>query len=225
MFVALFRIVEPQPGSKIVLDGVDVSTLGLRDLRSKMAMIPQDPFMFAGTVRTNLDPFEEHTDEEVWSVIEKVGLKHTIDAAAKQLDMEVIDNGSNFSLGQRQLLCMGRALLRNSRVLMMDEATASVDMDSDALIQKTVREAFSECTTLTIAHRLNTIMDSDKILFLDSGKVSEYDDPQTLLRNPNGAFSRMVEKMGKTQEKNLKRIASDAAMKRKGSASDMSSGA
>ena len=225
MFVALFRIVEPQPGSKIVLDGVDVSTLGLRDLRSKMAMIPQDPFMFAGTVRTNLDPFEEHTDEEVWSVIEKVGLKHTIDAAAKQLDMEVIDNGSNFSLGQRQLLCMGRALLRNSRVLMMDEATASVDMDSDALIQKTVREAFSECTTLTIAHRLNTIMDSDKILFLDSGKVSEYDDPQTLLRNPNGAFSRMVEKTGKTQEKNLKRIASDAAMKRKGSASDMSSGA
>ena len=158
-------------------------------------------------------------------MIEKVGLKHTIDAAAKQLDMEVIDNGSNFSLGQRQLLCMGRALLRNSRVLMMDEATASVDMDSDALIQKTVREAFSECTTLTIAHRLNTIMDSDKILFLDSGKVSEYDDPQTLLRNPNGAFSRMVEKTGKTQEKNLKRIASDAAMKRKGSASDMSSGA
>ena len=223
MFVALFRIVEPQPGSRILLDGVDVSTLGLRDLRSKMAMIPQDPFMFAGTVRTNLDPFEEHTDEEVWSVIEKVGLKHTIDTAAKQLDMEVIDNGSNFSLGQRQLLCMGRALLRNSRVLMMDEATASVDMDSDALIQKTVREAFSECTTLTIAHRLNTIMDSDKILFLDSGKVSEYDDPQTLLGNPSGDFSRLVEKTGKTQEKNLKRIASDAALKRKGSVSDMSS--
>jgi ATP-binding cassette subfamily C (CFTR/MRP) protein 1 len=223
MFVALFRIVEPQPGSKVLLDGVDLSTLGLRDLRSKMAMIPQDPFMFAGTVRTNLDPFEEHTDEEVWSVIEKVGLKNTIDSAAKQLDMEVIDNGSNFSLGQRQLLCMGRALLRNSRVLMMDEATASVDMDSDALIQKTVREAFSECTTLTIAHRLNTIMDSDKILFLDSGKVSEYDDPQTLLKNATGDFSRLVEKSGKTQEKNLKRIASDAAMKRKGSLSDMSS--
>ena len=223
MFVALFRIVEPQPGSKVLLDGVDVSTLGLRDLRSKMAMIPQDPFMFAGTVRTNLDPFEEHTDEEVWSVIEKVGLKNTIDSAAKQLDMEVIDNGSNFSLGQRQLLCMGRALLRNSRVLMMDEATASVDMDSDALIQKTVREAFSECTTLTIAHRLNTIMDSDKILFLDSGKVAEYDDPETLLKNATGDFSRLVEKSGKTQEKNLKRIASDAAMKRKGSLSDMSS--
>ena len=150
-----------------------------------------------------MDPFEEHTDEEVWSVIEKVGLKNTIDSAAKQLDMEVIDNGSNFSLGQRQLLCMGRALLRNSRVLMMDEATASVDMDSDALIQKTVREAFSECTALTIAHRLNTIMDSDKILFLDSGKVTEYDDPQTLLKNATGDFSRLVEKSGKAQEKNL----------------------
>merc|ERR1712205_476 len=212
-----------QPGSKIVLDGVDVSTLGLRDLRSKMAMIQQDPFMFAGTVRTNLDPFEEHTDEEVWSVIEKVGLKNTIDSAAKQLYMEVIDNGSNFSLGQRQLLCMGRALLRNSRVLMMDEATASVDMDSDALIQKTVREAFSECTTLTIAHRLNTIMDSDKILFLDSGKVAEYDDPETLLKNATGDFSRLVEKSGKTQEKKKKQNDRDVAFIKKGSLSDMSS--
>ena len=126
--------------------------------------------------------------------------------------MEVIDNGANFSLGQRQLLCMGRALLRNSKVLMMDEATASVDMDSDALIQKTVREAFSSCTTLTIAHRLNTIMDSDKILFLDQGKVSEFDDPQTLLMNKNGYFSKLVEKSGKNQAKNLQRIASEQAL-------------
>merc|ERR1712205_127567 len=152
------------------------------------------------------NPFDEHQDDAVWEVLEKVGLRPMVDKSAKRLDMEVIDNGANFSLGQRQLLCMGRALLRQSRVLMMDEATASVDMDSDALIQKTVREAFSECTTLTIAHRLNTIMDSDKILFLDSGKVSEYDDPQTLLRNATGDFSRLVEKSGKTQEKNLKRI-------------------
>jgi ATP-binding cassette subfamily C (CFTR/MRP) protein 1 len=212
MFVALFRIVEPEQGTRVILDGVDISKLGLRDLRSKMAMIPQDPFMFAGTIRTNLDPFEEHKDEEVWSVIEKVGLKQTIDQSLKKLDMEVIDNGANFSLGQRQLLCMGRALLRNSKVLMMDEATASVDMDSDALIQKTVREAFSSCTTLTIAHRLNTIMDSDKILFLDQGKVSEFDDPQTLLMNKNGYFSKLVEKSGKNQAKNLQRIASEQAL-------------
>lgn len=212
MFVALFRIVEPEQGTRVILDGIDISKLGLRDLRSKMAMIPQDPFMFAGTIRTNLDPFEEHKDEEVWSVIEKVGLKQTIDQSLKKLDMEVIDNGANFSLGQRQLLCMGRALLRNSKVLMMDEATASVDMDSDALIQKTVREAFSSCTTLTIAHRLNTIMDSDKILFLDQGKVSEFDDPQTLLMNKNGYFSKLVEKSGKNQAKNLQRIASEQAL-------------
>ena len=213
LFLALFRIVEPAAG-KIEIDGVDVTTLGLHQLRSKMAMIPQDPFMFAGTVRTNLDPFDEHPDVALWEVLAKVGLRETVEEAAKKLGMEVVDNGANFSLGQRQLLCMGRALLRNSRVLMMDEATASVDMDSDALIQRTVREAFASCTTLTIAHRLNTIMDSDKVAFLDDGRLTEFGEPSDLLQDEQGSFTKLVEQSGKKNSKFLKVLSTTAKANR-----------
>lgn len=224
MFVALFRIVEPESGT-VRLDGVDIMTLGLRDLRSKMAMIPQDPFMFAGTIRTNLDPFNEHKDDEVYEVLSKVGLRAMVDKAAKRLDMEVIDNGANFSLGQRQLLCMGRALLRKSRVLMMDEATASVDMDSDALIQRTVREAFSDCTTLTIAHRLNTIMDSDKVAFLDGGELAEYGEPSELLKNKLGKFSALVSGSGSVKnEAFLRNLATASTIRRRNSSQSSLSG-
>ena len=209
----MFRIVEPAAG-KIEIDGVDVTTLGLHQLRSKMAMIPQDPFMFAGTVRTNLDPFDEHPDVALWEVLAKVGLRETVEEAAKKLGMEVVDNGANFSLGQRQLLCMGRALLRNSRVLMMDEATASVDMDSDALIQRTVREAFASCTTLTIAHRLNTIMDSDKVAFLDDGRLTEFGEPSDLLQDEQGSFTKLVEQSGKKNSKFLKVLSTTAKANR-----------
>ena len=223
MFVALFRIVEPATGT-VRLDGVDIRTIGLRDLRSKMAMIPQDPFMFAGTIRSNLDPFDEHRDDAVWEVLDKVGLRSTMEKNAKRLDAEVIDNGANFSLGQRQLLCMGRALLRQSRVLMMDEATASVDMDSDALIQKTVREAFSECTTLTIAHRLNTIMDSDKVAFLDNGKLVEYGEPHELLKSKVGSFTALVSGSGsKRNEDFLRGLAETASVRRRNSAQSLAS--
>ena len=136
-------------------------------------------------------------DVAIWEVLEKVGLRVTVEDAAKKLEMEVVDNGANFSLGQRQLLCMGRALLRNSRILMMDEATAPVDMDSDALIQRTVREAFAHCTTLTIAHRLNTIMDSDKVAFLDAGRLTEFGEPSDLLKDANGSFTKLVEQSGR----------------------------
>jgi ATP-binding cassette subfamily C (CFTR/MRP) protein 1 len=213
LFLALFRIVEPAAG-KITIDGVDVTTLGLHQLRSKMAMIPQDPFMFAGTVRTNLDPFDEHPDVGLWEVLGKVGLRGMVEEAAKKLGMEVVDNGANFSLGQRQLLCMGRALLRNSRVLMMDEATASVDMDSDALIQRTVREAFASCTTLTIAHRLNTIMDSDKVAFLDDGRLTEFGEPADLLQRKSGSFTKLVEQSGKKNSKFLKVLSTTAKANR-----------
>merc|ERR1711966_334492 len=213
LFVALFRVVEPASGT-IAIDGVDASTLGLHLLRSKMAMIPQDPFMFAGTIRTNLDPFDEHPEVALWEVLAKVGLRSMVEDAAKKMDMEVVDNGANFSLGQRQLLCMGRALLRNSRVLMMDEATASVDMDSDALIQRTVREAFASCTTLTIAHRLNTIMDSDKVAFLDDGRLTEFGEPSDLLKNKAGSFTALVDQSGKKNSKFLASLSEAAAWKR-----------
>jgi ATP-binding cassette, subfamily C (CFTR/MRP), member 1 len=219
LFVALFRVVEPASGT-IAIDGVDASTLGLHLLRSKMAMIPQDPFMFAGTIRTNLDPFDEHPEVALWEVLAKVGLRSMVEDAAKKMDMEVVDNGANFSLGQRQLLCMGRALLRNSRVLMMDEATASVDMDSDALIQRTVREAFADCTVLTIAHRLNTIMDSDKVAFLDNGTMAEFGDPADLLKDKNGLFTKLVEQSGKKNSEHLIGL-SNAAKERRQSAQNL----
>ena len=176
--------------------------------------------MFAGTVRSNLDPFDEHPDVALWEVLSKVGLRTLVEDAAHKLGMEVVDNGANFSLGQRQLLCMARALLRNSRVLMMDEATASVDMDSDALIQRTVREAFASCTTLTIAHRLNTIMDSDKVAFLDDGKLTEFGEPSDLLQDAKGSFTKLVEQSGKKNSKFLKDL-STAAKEHRNSAQNL----
>ena len=150
----------------------------------------------------------------------KVGLRGMVEDAAKKLDYEVVDNGANFSLGQRQLLCMGRALLRNSKVLMMDEATASVDMDSDALIQRTVRDAFADCTVLTIAHRLNTIMDSDKVAFLEAGALAEFGEPADLLKDKTGLFTKLVEQSGKKNSEHLIGL-SNAAKERRQSAQNL----
>ncbi|KAK7047965.1 Multidrug resistance-associated protein 5, partial [Halocaridina rubra] len=150
--VALFRLVELAGGS-IRIDGIDISTLGLEDLRSRLSIIPQDPVLFIGTVRYNLDPFERHSDDAIWSSLEQTYMKDRIASLDLKLSAPVVENGENFSVGERQLICMARALLRNSKILFLDEATAAIDTETDVKIQRTLKEAFKHCTMITVAHR------------------------------------------------------------------------
>uniref|UniRef100_A0A8C1PCY9 ABC-type glutathione-S-conjugate transporter n=1 Tax=Cyprinus carpio TaxID=7962 RepID=A0A8C1PCY9_CYPCA len=191
----LFRIIEASEG-QILVDGIDISTLGLHDLRSRLTIIPQDPVLFSGTLRMNLDPFEKFSDEEIWSVLELAHLKDYVRGLPTGLQHEVSEGGENLSVGQRQLLCLARALLRKSRILILDEATAAVDLETDDLIQNTIRTEFSHCTVLTIAHRLNTILDSSRVMVLDSGKIVEFDSPSVLLNNKQGHFYAMAKDAG-----------------------------
>ncbi|KAF9620097.1 hypothetical protein IFM89_010747 [Coptis chinensis] len=195
MLNALFRIVELERG-KIWIDGCDIAKLGLTDLRKVLGTIPQSPILFSGTVRFNLDPFNEHNDADLWEALERAHLKDVIRRNSLGLDAEVSEAGENFSVGQRQLLSLSRALLRRSKILVLDEATAAVDVRTDALIQKTIREEFKSCTMLIIAHRLNTIIDCDRVLLLDAGQVLEFDEPRHLLLNETSAFSKMVQSTG-----------------------------
>ena len=190
MMIALFRITDLCEGS-IEIDGMDLGKLGLEDVRRALCIIPQDPVLFSASVRFNLDPFNESTDEEIWSVLEQVELKDVIDNMPRKLEDDVQEGGTNFSVGERQLICMARALLKKPKILIMDEATASLDNETDAFLQQMIRKQFSNCTTLTIAHRLNTIMDADRVCVMDAGKVAEYDTPYNLLHK-NGIFKGMV---------------------------------
>ncbi|XP_029460595.1 multidrug resistance-associated protein 4 [Rhinatrema bivittatum] len=198
---ALFRLAEPQ--GRIWIDNLLTSELGLHDLRKKMSIIPQEPVLFTGTMRKNLDPFSEHTDEELWNALEEVQLKETIEDLPEKIETQLAESGSNFSVGQRQLVCLARAILRKNRILIIDEATANVDPRTDELIQKTIREKFAQCTVLTIAHRLNTIIDSDKIMVLDAGRIKEYDEPYILLQNKENLFYKMVQQVGKAEAASL----------------------
>ncbi|KAI8581235.1 hypothetical protein K450DRAFT_233756 [Umbelopsis ramanniana AG] len=205
--LSFLRFVEPLKGS-IVIDGIDIQSIGVDDLRSKLTIIPQDAILFSGSIRVNLDPFDEFSDSEIWQALRRV---HLVTSHSFLLDMDEEDNlsiitsldtqisegGTNFSQGQRQLLCMARALLRNStRLIVMDEATSSVDFDTDKKIQTTIREEFADSTLLCIAHRLRTIIDYDKVLVIDEGKVVEYDTPYNLLHGHSGVgvFKSMCER-------------------------------
>ncbi|KAL5975296.1 Canalicular multispecific organic anion transporter 2 [Asimina triloba] len=187
----VFRIVDPV-GGQILIDGVDICTIGLHDLRFRLSIIPQDPTMFEGTVRSNLDPLEEYTDEEIWEALDRCQLGDEVRRKEGKLQSTVTENGENWSMGQRQLVCLGRVLLKRSKVLVLDEATASVDTATDNLIQQTLRQEFSDCTVITIAHRITSVLDSDMVLLLDNGLIAEYDSPAKLLEKQSSLFAKLV---------------------------------
>ena len=197
----LFRITELSGGS-ITVDGLDISKIGLADLRSKLSIIPQDPTLFRGTIRSNLDPFDQHTDLELWSALRQadlVGENQDINDRSNtvriHLDAPVEEEGLNFSLGQRQLMALARALVRNSRIIVCDEATSSVDFETDAKIQLTIAQGFKGCTLLCIAHRLRTIVGYDRIIVMDQGRIAECDTPRALYR-AGGIFASMCQRSG-----------------------------
>ncbi|KAJ3265284.1 hypothetical protein HDU77_005729 [Chytriomyces hyalinus] len=242
--LAFFRILNKFEGS-IIIDGVDISKIGLRDLRSRLTIIPQDPVLFEGTLRFNLDPMSAYTDEAIWDAVKSVGLLESMQTGAVSrnpsssdllktasssvaaaapvvpksvdantsaavgktasgglnltLDYEVSEAGNNFSQGQRQLICMARAILRQTKVFFLDEATASVDESTDANIQTTIRNSFKDATVVTIAHRLKTIIDYDRVLVLERGRIEEFDTPANLLRKSNGIFSKMCQESGEME--------------------------
>lgn len=196
---ALFRLVEPA-GGRILIDGLDITSIGLRDLRSRLGIIPQEPTLFRGTVRSNLDPLEEHEDKQIWEALEKCQLADIVRFMPEKLDAPVTDEGGNWSVGQRQLFCLGRALLKRCRILVLDEATASIDSTTDATIQKLIRYDFKDCTVVTVAHRIPTVVDSDMVLVLTGGLLAEYDTPLRLLDNPNSLFLKLVNEYWKTTQ-------------------------
>ncbi|KAI8569721.1 hypothetical protein RHMOL_Rhmol02G0299200 [Rhododendron molle] len=188
---ALFRLVEPTEGS-IIIDDVNISTLGLHDLRSHFGVIPQDPTLFSGSVRYNLDPLMEHDDQEIWEVLEKCQLREAVQEKEEGLSSLVVQDGSNWSMGQRQLFCLGRTLLRRRKILVLDEATASIDNATDSVIQKTIRTEFADCTVITVAHRIPTVMDCTMVLSISDGQVVEYDEPMKLMSKDDSLFGKLV---------------------------------
>ncbi|KAG2369149.1 ABC protein [Suillus spraguei] len=210
LMLALFRIVEASGGS-ITIDGVDISTIGLKDLRSKISIIPQDPLLFSGTIRSNLDPFSQHNDAELWDALHRSRLldssttsqqsssgngieREQASTSRYDLDTTIESEGANFSVGERSLLSLARALVKDCKVVVLDEATASVDLDTDSKIQQTIQTEFQDRTLLCIAHRLRTIISYDRILVLDAGLVAEFDTPCNLFKIESGLFRGMCER-------------------------------
>jgi len=216
LMVALLRLVELSSGS-ITIDDVDIKKVGLKKLRSVIAVIPQDPVLFSGTIRSNLDPFDEYEDSRLFEVLQHVGLYAPMKKVSSEITLsslrsqdsekraggraqpiksltgEVSEGGTNFSVGERQLIVIARAMLTGASIVIMDEATASVDADTDARIQRVFRAEFKDATCITVAHRLNTIMDSDLVLVMDNGKAAEFDKPSSLLSKEDGIFKSLVD--------------------------------
>jgi ATP-binding cassette subfamily C (CFTR/MRP) protein 4 len=208
ILAALFRMHEIE--GNIIIDDIDCKSIGLHDLRKKMSIIPQDPIAFIGSLRKNLDPFDEHSEDKIWDVLAEVQLKEAVNEMPGRLDYQLSESGGNLSVGQRQLICLARAILRRNRILVLDEATANVDHKTDSLIQRTIRENFADCTVITIAHRLNTIIDSDRVLVLDAGRVIEFERPYLLLQNNTGMFYKLVKQTGIAMASDLFRAAKEA---------------
>ena len=216
MTLALFRFLEAREGT-IHIDGLDISKINLHSLRSRLAIIPQDPVLFSGTVRSNLDAFDEHTDSELRDALERVQLipptgQNTPSTSGTStpslqknknpftsLQSPITEGGLNLSQGQRQLLCLARAIVSHPKIMVLDEATSAVDMDTDALIQRSIRQEFTDSTLIVIAHRLSTIADFDKILVLGEGKVVEFGKARDLMELEGGVFRGMVKESGERQ--------------------------
>ncbi|XP_075542903.1 ATP-binding cassette sub-family C member 3-like [Dermacentor variabilis] len=197
LVLALLRMLTPSQG-RILIDDVDISDVPLKRLRSAITVIPQDPSLVRGTLRVNLDPTGSHSDEQLWEALHQAHLTSMVVRHPAGLQMETADGGTNLSVGERQLVCLARALLRGSRIILLDEATSQMDGDTDKLIQRTLREAFRKCTVLAIAHRIHTVLDYDRILVLEDGRVKEYGTPATLLSDYNSGFYKMAADAGIT---------------------------
>ena len=202
---ALFRLVKFE--GTILVGGVNINDLSLDSVRSKISIIPQEPVLFSGTVRQNLDPFGRFTDGELWTVLGDLELKEFVTEFPGGLEGAILERGANLSVGQRQLFCLARALLRRNDILVLDEATANLDYKTDSLVQGTLKNKLVDCTVVIIAHRLYTIMDCDKVLVMEAGRTSEFGHPFKLLQNENGALYDLVSKLGTNMAKHLKEIA------------------
>jgi ABC-type multidrug transport system fused ATPase/permease subunit len=189
--LALFRVLEASSG-RICIDDLPINRLALVDLRSRLSIIPQEPILFAGSLRSNLDPHNQLSDDQLWRALEQAHLRDFVASCTDGLEFTIGEGGDNLSVGQRQLLCLARAVLRQSKILVLDEATAAVDVETDELIQRTIRREFSSCTIMTIAHRLHTILDYDRVLVLQHGRLAEYNSPRTLLQDANSLFYSMA---------------------------------
>jgi len=185
--LCLFRLLEAYEG-KIYIDDIDISSIPLEILRNNITIIPQDPLLIEGTLRFNIDPFNNYSDDKIIEVLKKINFDYIVNKNPLGLEQIIAEEGSNLSVGEKQLICVVRAILRNSKIIIMDEATASIDFKTEEIIQNNINEILKESTIITIAHRIKTIMNYDKIISLDNGEVLEYDTPKNLLKNTDGIF-------------------------------------